>query len=335
MDDRMLRDRLFPLLKGSINFYLHQLKEGPDGYLHIPLGQSPEYPNQPRSNPDCNYDLSLLRWGCTTLLQICERLKIDDPQIPQWKRTLDKLVPYPADEHGYRISASMPFAVSHRHYSHLLMVYPLYLVTSVTVKDRELIERSLAGWQGMPDALRGYSHTGASSISALLGRGNDAVMYLNRFLDAQRYGVLPNTMYVEAGPVIETPLSGAKSLQDMILTSWGGKIRVFPAVPDAWKDVSFKDLRAEGAFLISSVRRDGKTQFIGIQSLAGEPCHLVTDMPDPKGQGVTVKKVGEKEYELDLKKGRMAILTPGGTQVDLTIAPVASQKDRENYYGLR
>lgn len=30
-------------------------------------------------------------------------------------------------------------------------------------------------------------------------------------------------MYKEAGPVIETPLSGAQCIHDMLLQSWGGK----------------------------------------------------------------------------------------------------------------
>ena len=167
-----------------------------------------------------------------------------------------------------------------------------------------------------------------------MGRGDDAAKYLNRFLDAERYGVHPNTMYTEAGPVIETPLSGARSVQDMILTSWGGKLRVFPAIPDAWKDVSFHNLRAEGAFLVSASRRNGTTEFVRIESLAGEPCRLVTDLPDPKSQGVTVQKVADREYVIGLRKGQSVILTPGGAKVDPVIAPVPSQKDRENFYGL-
>lgn len=88
-------------------------------------------------------------------------------------------------------------------------------------------------------------------------------------------------MYMESGPVIETPLSGAQCIHDMLLQSWGGKIRVFPAVPSQWKDVQFKDLRTEGAFLVSAVRKGGKTSFIRIKSLAGEPCILRTDMANP------------------------------------------------------
>ena len=36
----------------------------------------------------------------------------------------------------------------------------------------------------------------------------------------------------------------------MLIQSWGGKIRIFPAVPDAWKDVAYSGLRTEGAFIL-------------------------------------------------------------------------------------
>ena len=186
------------------------------------------------------------------MLQTCDELKIDDPLIPTWKKTLENLIPYPTDENGLRISASVPFAESHRHFSHLLMIFPLYIMTPEQPANRELVIKSLTHWMSMPKALQGYSYTGAASISALLGKGDDAADYLNKLLDKR---ILPNTMYSESGPVIETPLSAAASLHDMLLSSWGDRIRVFPGVPGKWADVAFKDLRAQGAFLVTAVRK--------------------------------------------------------------------------------
>ena len=107
--------------------------------------------------------------------------------------------------------------------------------------------------------MRGFTFTGAASIAAQMTRGDEALRYLREFV--ARFAQ-PNTMYFEAGPVIETPLSAAKSLQDMLLQSWGGLIRIFPAVPAAWLDVTVHDTRTEGAFLVSAVRRDGRTRFV-------------------------------------------------------------------------
>jgi alpha-L-fucosidase 2 len=63
----------------------------------------------------------------------------------------------------------------------------------------------------------------------------------------------------------------------MMLQSHAGFIEVFPAVPDGWKDVSFKTLRAEGAYLISAVRQNGLTKSVTITSDKGGMLKLKLD----------------------------------------------------------
>lgn len=334
MDETMLRERLFPLLRRSINYYLHLLKEGDDGKLHLPVAISPEYPVEAA---DTNYDLALLRWGCTTLLHTAARLKINDPLIPRWQDTLARLTPYPVDDKtGLMIGRGVPLAQSHRHFSHLLMIYPLRLMTWEQPAHRALIEQSLDHWIGFKGALQGYSYTGAAAISAGMGRREQAVKLLEQFLDSY---VKPNTMYLEAGPVIETPLAGAASLQEILLQSWGDKIRVFPGVPDTWRDVTFHNMRAEGAFLVSAVRRNGKTQWVSVTSLAGEPCRVQTDITGPLqtggSRGFKVQPLQNGIMSIDLRQGETVLLYPRGTRPDLTVAPVAAQPDRANFYGSR
>lgn len=56
MGDDILRGRLSPLLKKSINYYLHFLKEGSDGKLHLPATYPPEYDTV----EGCSFDLTPL-----------------------------------------------------------------------------------------------------------------------------------------------------------------------------------------------------------------------------------------------------------------------------------
>ena len=59
----------------------------------------------------------------------------------------------------------------------------------------------------------------------------------------------------------------------MLLQSHDGVIRVFPV----WlteKNARFKDLRAGGAFLVSSEFRDGRVESVGIKSQAGGLCRV-------------------------------------------------------------
>ena len=143
-------------------------------------------------------------------------------------------------------------------------------------------------------------------------------------------------MYKESGPVIETPLSGAQSIHDMLLQSWGGKIRIFPAIPDAWKDITCSGLRTEGAFKVSASRKKGKIQFIHIKSLAVEPCIITTDIVNPIFKGerdFTIQPLENNTYQIDLKKGEEVFISPKGEEPEFIISPIPHTS--KNYFGLK
>ncbi|MEU3338817.1 glycosyl hydrolase family 95 catalytic domain-containing protein [Streptomyces sp. NPDC002144] len=327
MDTSILRDVLFPLLRKAVNYYLHFLEPGPDGRLHLPATFSPEYGGDSR---DCNYDLMLLTWGCRTLVETAELLGVDDPLVPRWREVLAKRVAYPTDANGFMIGADIPFAKSHRHYSHLLAVYPLYEVTGRSPDERALIEKSLAHWVGFEGALQGYTFTGAASMSALLGKGDDALHYLDELMT--RF-IQPNTMYQESGPVIETPLSAAQSLHDMICQSWGGTIRVFPALPAAWADLVVHDFRTQGAFLLGARRQSGTTRWVRLHSEAGAPCVVrpgidgPVEVRDERGRPLRYTQAGDGAIRIALHKGETALITARGDHPDLTLTPVRPNQD--------
>jgi hypothetical protein len=112
MDDEMLREKIYPLLRRSVNLYLHMVEEGQDGKLHLPPTYSPET----GAHQDCNFDLALFKWGCYSLLKASKRLEIDDPLIPQWKKVVNNLVDFPADENGFRLGSDHASSPSHRHF---------------------------------------------------------------------------------------------------------------------------------------------------------------------------------------------------------------------------
>ncbi|MGW2546042.1 glycosyl hydrolase family 95 catalytic domain-containing protein, partial [Kitasatospora sp. NPDC001574] len=266
MDEPYLRDTVLPLLRRAVNYYLHFLTEDDRGVLHLPATHSPEY----GTTADCNYDLALLHWGCRTLLDENAGRGTDDPLAATWQDVLDRLTAPPQDpDEGLWIGRDLRLTSSHRHYSHLLWFHPLHQLDLTSPSERALLRRSMAHWLGLTGELRGYSSTGAASMHALLGEGDAALHRLDELLDVH---VRPNTMYAETGPVVETPLSGAQSLHDMLLQSWGGVLRVLPAVPAAWADVTVHDLVAEGAFRVSACRRGGVTRWIRVHSGAGQPC---------------------------------------------------------------
>jgi hypothetical protein len=188
----------------------------------------------------------------------------------------------------------------------------------------------LAHWVGFEGALQGYTFTGAASMSALLGKGEDALKYLGQLMT--RF-IQPNTMYKESGPVIETPLSAAQSLHDMVCQSWGGVVRVFPALPAEWADLTVHDFRTQGAFLLSAVRKGGATRWVRLVSEAGAPCVVrhgiagAIDVRDGRGRQLRYETVGEGTIQVTLRRGESALITAKGDRPDLTVTPVRPNAD--------
>ncbi len=260
--DPKVYDTLFPLLKRAVNYYLHLLERDEQGKYHVAVRtHSPEYPKS--YDYDTNYDLSILKWGLTALISLDEERGGKDALNQQWKDVLFNLREFPQNEDGFMIAKGRPYAESHRHYSHLMMIYPFYLVNWDQEENRELISRSIAHWQSKDRFLQGYSFSGAASMYAMMGKGDEALRSLKVLLN--KY-VKPNTLYAETGPVIETPLAAMSSIQELCLQYWNGTVRVFPAIPEGWQDVSFEHFRTDGAFLISAERKAGKNVHVRIFS---------------------------------------------------------------------
>jgi alpha-L-fucosidase 2 len=68
---------------------------------------------------------------------------------------------------------------------------------------------------------------------------------------------------------LEGNFAAAAGIQEMLLQSYSGTIRMFPAIPAKWREASFRGLRAEGAFVVSAARKNGRTEVVQVLSEAG------------------------------------------------------------------
>ena len=271
-DTEQMRDRLFPMLKAAVALFKHIRIVNPDGTYSLPMTGSPEYPGE-NLGPDSNYDLANLRQALLELLHIDTLCGIGDPLRPEWEDFLEHLVPFQYDpETGFKVTRDTEFLqTSHRHYSHLFMIYPYHMLDWNDAGERARADLSIERWKGD----QGYSRTGKAAMLCSEGRGNEALEEMKIFLETF---VQPNTLYAEAGPVIETPLSAVSTLHEFYMQDWGDRIRVFYGCPDEWQDARFERLRAAGAFLISAERRGGRTAWVSVLSEKGGPCTIQTDI---------------------------------------------------------
>lgn len=60
---------------------------------------------------------------------------------------------------------------------------------------------------------------------------------------------------------MEAECTFTAAVNRILLQSWGGRIRIFHPVPDAWKEVSLKEIRAQGGILILGAYAEGRNHF--------------------------------------------------------------------------
>ena len=314
MDEGRLRNTIYPLMKRAFNVYLRVMYKGADGKYHLPLSFSDEY----GEDIDVSMNLALAKWGFKTLLICAQRLQIKDEMIPKWKDAIQNMVDYPTDERGIKIGKNLSFNRTHRHYSHLFSIFPLYETNIEDDKEMiPLLERSINNFTSLDGDNCMFKFTGAASLWAALGNGNNALQWLQRSLKILPYSVPTvsvNGFYSENGwPTFESPVSATRSMLDMLIQSWGNTIRIFPAMPDSWKDAFFHQLRAEGGFEVSAKRENGITSWVQIKSNAGEPC--IVQISDWKNaihvsdRSVKIIDLGNGRYQLNIKKGGSVIIS--------------------------
>jgi hypothetical protein len=109
---------------------------------------------------------------------------------------------------------------------------------------------------------------------------------------------------------LEGNFAFASGLQEMLLQSYAGFIEVLPAIPTAWKDIEFNQLRAEGAFLVSLQRKSGKIETLKIVSEKGGSTKLKLPLKTYSvlsKKSVTLKEVGGF-LEMNFDKGGELLL---------------------------
>lgn len=329
MDEEYLKKHLFPLLRRSVNLILHEVTVDENGIIHTPMGHCPESSD----DADNNYDLSSLKWGCQTLLKINKLLNLKDPLAKKWQDVVDNLLPFPADENGYRSSVNISAPLMHRHWCHLFQFYPYYVVNWEQPENRTDILNSIKYW-GSPEIPNTWTQCVISSMYSSIKDGESALKHMDLALASPNF--FPNTFHAEGrNPCSETYGGLCRMLQDMLIQSWGEKIRIFPGVSKEWEEAVFHNLRAEGGFEISAKRENGKTVWVRIRNNTGEACILE---PGFEGnfstKGGKIKMLAKNLYRIKIVKGEEAVLYANEDE-GFEVTPVQSGNEAYNAYGLK
>jgi len=269
MDKQFLEEKAYPYIH-DVAAYLENITTVKDGTRQLPLSSSPEY-NDNNINAWfltwTNYDLSLTKFLFTAAMEVSKAMNKPE-EAQHWKQVLDELPAYNVNETGLIVAAGQDLDESHRHMSPYMAIYPLALLDINRPQDKVIIENSLKHIEEKGTrAWCGYSFSWMACLYARAYEADEAVKQLQIFASNfcstnsfhlngdQKNGQYSNFTYRPF--TLEGNFAFAQGIQELLLQSREDYIEIFPAVPREWKEVSFKDLRAEGAFIISATKDNG------------------------------------------------------------------------------
>ena len=279
-DQTFLKERAYPWISSFARFIENISVKDSNGKRKLPLSSSPEINDNNITawfTQTTNYDLAIIRWTYLKAMELANELHLMD-EATHWKQQLTQWPELSKDSGGgLTVAPGVALPESHRHFSHLMGVHPLSLLHYSNPGDQKIIDASLSLLEktGTKNWV-GYTFSWLANMYARIGQGEKAADALHKFATCftlansfhangdQCEGKLSHYRYRPF--TLEGNFAFASAVQEMLLQSEGGVISVFPAIPATWRDVSFDQLRAEGAFLISANRENGKVKEITILS---------------------------------------------------------------------
>ena len=328
MDREFLANRAYPWFSATAKF-LEQVTEIKNGVRKLPMSSSPEFRDNRMEAwflDMSNYDLALCLFTFEKAAELAIELNLN-AEAEHWKVILAQFGKYDLDEtSGLSVAKDFPLNESHRHFSHTMAFHPLGLLDFDNPEDKEIIEKSILRMEKNGSSQWcGYSFSWLANIYARMYRGDDAAKVLKIFSSCF---CSPNSFHLngdqcKAGHssftydpfTLEGNFAFASGVQEMLLQSHNGVIQIFPAVPSEWKNISFENLRTEGAFLVSARKENGVLDSFTINAPEGGIARIRlpfrTFFVGSSEKMERMESDNSKELILKFEKGGKAVIRNG------------------------
>lgn len=336
LDQRWLRATGYPIVAEVFRFYRANLEADQEGRLHVPLSSNPEYRDNRGDawSQDPNIDLALIRRCCDWIHEMESALGQEELS-PSARDVRLRLAPYALT--AQKVLCLWPdhaLDESHRHPSHLMAIHPAMDLTVEGDEETQAIIRAsvkhyltLGQWKWA-----GHTYAQLISFAAVLGRAGWAYDCLRLFIE---HWTRPNGLHVNADILdsgmseyryddhrqapftMEANCAVTAGICDMLVQGWHDIVRVFPAIPDHWRNLAFRDLVTEGAFKVSAVRRDGKTVWVQIKASVTRTLRLKNPFGDQPVNSTGPSARREDDLWIaELKAGESLVLAVNDTATD-------------------
>ncbi len=294
--DKEFLDQMYPVIKGSVDFFMDFLVEHPNGnWLLTNPSNSPENPPE---GPGYEYfydevtgmyyfttiaagatmDMQILKDLFHYYMQASEELGRDQEYALEVSKARERLVPSQIGKDGTLQEWTEDFGQledKHRHFSHLYGLYPGNVLSVNSTP--ELIAAIKAVLEQRGDGGTGFSRAWKMALWARLFDGERANSIYKGYLEEQCYPSLFAKCFTPLQ--VDGSLGVTAGISEMLVQSHEGLILLLPALPKEWSSGEFRGVCTRGAFELDLQWEKGAISSVELLSKAGADCKISTDGP--------------------------------------------------------
>tara|TARA_Y100000782_G_C10172956_1_gene260676 strand:+ start:1 stop:2487 length:2487 start_codon:yes stop_codon:yes gene_type:complete len=292
--DLKFLEKVYPIIKGSVDFFMDFLVEHPNGkWLVTNPSNSPENPPE---GPGYKYfydevtgmyyfttitagatmDIQILKDLFKYYGQATQILGRDKEYAQEVLKSRERLVPSQVGKDGTLQEWMEDYGQleeKHRHFSHMYGLFPGNVLSKK--KTPEFVEPIKAVLEQRGDGGTGFSRAWKMALWARLSDGDRANSIYKSYLQEQCYLSLFAKCYTPLQ--VDGSLGVTAAISEMLVQSHEDGIELLPALPKEWDAGRFKGVCTRGAFELDMQWENNAIKTVEILSKAGKNCKISTD----------------------------------------------------------
>lgn len=292
-DQKFLKNIAYPFMREAAEFYLNLMSVSADGSVTLSPSFVPSCGKQNELGRNSNGDFAVFRSLLKNLLKISPEVKAEEKDVERWRDALEKLPSEFTDSEG--LLRDFKMRATDFSGESIYSLFPAFAATDVdflcseetlrsytaTVKKRLSESRDFQTAMGMAGLAAACARLGLKQqLLEALGNLTAGCMLNNlgfseadwRSMGRCGYNVWPQLM-------LGANIAFSGVVQEMLLYSKEGVLKVLPCLPSQWKNLEVRGLAAAGGLTVS-MSMSSKSKLLNLEIKASKAASFDLYLPN-------------------------------------------------------